>query len=176
MAKRSNFVRRARDFYPTPEAAVLPLFPHISKRTTFMEPCAGDGQLVDILSAHELLMAYDIEPKRDDILCRDALEYVPRILPCFFITNPPWPSPGSQGEPVISMAVHLSDMAPTWFLLSADFAHNKYFSKVADRCRKIVSVGRVSWMENGTGGKDNAAWYLFDKPSDAPTVFYGRSP
>ena len=93
-----------------------------------------------------------------------------------FITNPPWPAIGQHGEPTVGMALHLSDIAPTWLLLSADFAHNKYFSKLADRCHKIVSVGRVKWIEGTKGpGKDNCAWYLFDNVPHGGTLFYGRS-
>jgi hypothetical protein len=40
--------------------------------------------------------------------------------------------------------------------------------------RKIVSVGRVSWMENGVSGLDNCAWYLFNYEIDGPTIFYGK--
>ena len=41
-------------------------------------------------------------------------------------------------------------------------------------CRKIVSVGRVKWIENSSStGRDNAAWYLFENEAGA-TTFYGR--
>jgi len=32
----------------------------------------------------------------------------------------------------------------------------------------------VSWMENGTSGKDNCAWYLFKKEKAEKTEFVGR--
>jgi hypothetical protein len=80
------------------------------------------------------------------------------------------------GEPMLPPLMHLSSLAPTWLLLPADFAHNIYFHKVADRCRKIVSVGRVKWIPGTRGpGKDNAARYLFDEARDGRTHFYGRS-
>jgi hypothetical protein len=91
-----------------------------------------------------------------------------------FITNPPWPAIGKQGDPTIAMAIHLSNIAPTWFLLNADVIHNRYFSKVTDRCSKIVSVGRVSWMDNKIKGKENCAWMLFDKNYSGPIRFYPR--
>jgi hypothetical protein len=46
-----HFARRERDFYPTPAEAVVPLLPHLSPRTRFSEPCAGDGALIDHLTA-----------------------------------------------------------------------------------------------------------------------------
>jgi hypothetical protein len=46
---------------------------------------------------------------------------------------------------------------------------------VRSRLRKIVSIGRVKWIEDSAGsGKDNAAWYLFDAIKAGPTEFYGR--
>lgn len=175
MGKRSDFERRERDFYPTPYAAVTPLLPHLRPGTRFDEPCAGDGAIVRHLKRHNhLCVAWgDIEPRDPSIPPCSIFDVVDCEGTCF-ITNTPWPRPGQQGEPTTSMALHLSNIAPTWLLLSADFAHNKYFTKLAPRCHKIVSVGRVSWMENGVFGVDNCAWYLFDKHADA-TTFYGRT-
>ena len=39
-------------------------------------------------------------------------------------------------------------------------------------CNKIVSVGRIKWFGN-MAGKDNCAWYLFDKKVNN-TIFFGR--
>ena len=41
--------------------------------------------------------------------------------------------------------------------------------------RKIVSVGRVKWIEDSPfTGKDNCCWYLFDAREEAPAEFIGR--
>ena len=63
MGKRSVFDRRVKDFYPTPEAGVLPLLDHLMIGTRFYEPCAGDGQLIDHLErfGHICVGASDIE-------------------------------------------------------------------------------------------------------------------
>ena len=53
MGKRSNFERVERDFYPTPLPAVKALIPHIDFITNFIEPCAGDGSLVDHLESYD---------------------------------------------------------------------------------------------------------------------------
>lgn len=184
MGKRSTFERRERDFYPTPESAATPLFKHLNPHSIIHEPCAGDGALFRAWEKWQqelgnLGYGYavsDIAPRLRGIGAIDAMH-----LECcwgdIFVTNPPWPLPGQQGEPTVSIALHLSNLAPTWLLLSADFAHNGYFTKsgLADRCEKIVSVGRVSWMENGTAGKDNCAWYLFDAKHQGATQFVGRA-
>lgn len=174
MGKRSDFKRVERDFYPTPEAAVLPLLDHLEYDATYIEPCAGDGALIDVLDRMlNLLMAYDIEPKRPGILPRDALEYCPRLGVCwpdYFITNPPW-----DRKILHPLIEHLSDIAPTWLLFDADWVHTKQSAPFMPRLRKIVSVGRVKWIpDSKMTGKDNCAWHLFDKPSDDPTLFYGR--
>ena len=52
MGKRSEFERVPRDFYPTPYSAVEPLIAHLPEWYTFMEPCAGDGRLIDDLESN----------------------------------------------------------------------------------------------------------------------------
>ncbi len=173
MGKRSSFERKPRDFYPTPAAAVAPLLPHITDIKFFDEPCAGAGALIDILEATgaKCRTALDIEPMRDDIMRADALS----ISKCFsdaFITNPPW----DRGI-LHRLIVHLSALAPlTWLLFDADWVHTRQAIPYLDRCRKIVSVGRVKWIPNSKmTGKDNCAWHLFQSGArSAPIEFYGR--
>tara|TARA_R110000751_G_scaffold291435_1_gene398414 strand:+ start:231 stop:770 length:540 start_codon:yes stop_codon:yes gene_type:complete len=175
MGKRSNFKRIQRDFYPTPYEAVLPLIPHLPDKCLYDEPCCGDGDLIRHLTKHlhKCISSGDI---KDGWNATDT----EKCGGNYFITNPPWPAIGQQGEPTISIIKNLSSIAPTWLLLSADFAHNKYFSQVSKRCSKIVSVGRVRWIPDtsdrkSTPGKDNAAWYLFCIENQANTTFIGRA-
>lgn len=172
MGKRSSFERRERDFYPTPREAVLPLLPHLAPGTRFCEPCAGDGALVDHLTAagHLCLHASDIEPRRSDIREADALS-CPWTGVDTFITNPPW-----DRKVLHPLIVHLSDVAPTWLLFDADWIHTRQAVPFLPRLRRIVSVGRVRWIPDSPfTGKDNCAWHLFGKPAAAPAVFYGRA-
>src|SRR6476620_7032842 len=94
MSKRARFQheRNPRDFYPTPQEAVLPLLPYLPPRTRFVEPCAGAGDLIDHLKAagHVCVAAYDIEPQRDDIERRDAMTLDAVDPGITFITNLPW--------------------------------------------------------------------------------------
>lgn len=172
MGKRSDFTRRERDWYPTPLEAVLPLLYHLRPATRYCEPCAGDGALMDHLSAfgHLCARARDIEPQRDDIERKDALTTLTGNIDCF-ITNPPW-----DRRVLHPLITHLSDQAPTWLLFDADWMHTRQSAPFMNRLRKIVSVGRVKWIpDSKMTGKDNCAWHLFDKPSDQPAVFYGRT-
>ena len=179
MGKRSDFELRKHGAYDTPPEAVRGLLPHLGDRQRFFEPCAGQGMLIDALTdaGHACSGAIDIEPRRQDIVQGDVFKS--RFLPEngfeLFITNPPWPLPRSQGYPTVDIAQRLSELKPTWLLLSADFAHNAYFRVLSDRCQKIVSIGRVSWMGNGISGFENCAWYLFDITNERQTQFFSRA-
>jgi len=170
MAKRSDFKRVERDFYPTPKAAVLPLLPHLKANSKFFEPCAGDGRLIRHLEeeGHICKYACDIEPLDHRVCKRDALD-VKFVSADYVITNPPWNR--KILHPIIE---HYANMVPTWLLADADWAHTKQSSRYMSMCSKIVSIGRVKWIEDSKmTGKDNAAWYLFE-PDANPTIFVGR--
>lgn len=171
MGKRSTFERRERDFYRTPIDAVVPLLPHLGGPRRFVEPCAGDGALVRFLTlcGHVCVWAGDVEPQAPGICVADA-QTVALPPADLAITNPPW-----ARKLLHPTTVNLSDQMPTWLLFDADWAHTKQARPYLSRLRRIVSVGRVQWIE-GTGmtGKDNCAWHLFTTPSDEPTRFYGR--
>ena len=179
MGKRSDFVRVPRDYYPTPEEAVKPLIDHLPQvGFSFVEPCAGDGRLIDHIErltdyAGNCWMSFDIEPRRKDILQYDALEEpdpdcVMDIDYC--ITNPPW-----ERNFLHSFIDTWLSFMPLWLLFDADWMHTKQSSVLMTYCSKIVSVGRVKWIEGSKHtGKDNCAWYLFDQHHRGPTEFYGR--
>ena len=171
MGKRSDFLRRERDWYPTPYEAVAPLLPHLEPGATFDEPCAGDGALVDHLIKGGLNPAFisDIAPQAGGMVEYDVFKR-PFCTGHMFITNPPW------GWKILNpLITHLSSLAPTWLLLNADLMHNKRMGQHMKKCVKVVSVGRVSWMQNGKKGFENCAWYLFDETHMGPTEFHGRN-
>lgn len=174
MGKRSDFERIERDFYPTPRSAVLPLLSRLPIGSRFIEPCAGDGALIDVLREAGMICvgALDIAPQRSDIPQGNALAAKNCDGADFFVTNPPW-----DRTILHALIVHLSDMLPTWLLFDADWMHTQQASEFKDRCRAVVSVGRVRWIEGSDNdGKDNAAWYLFDRPKpDNETAFYWRA-
>lgn len=174
MTKRASgkFKRSKNDYYATPESAVLPLLPHLPEKTTFEEPCAGDGALIVHLEKHgyKCDRASDIKSRSHRAINMDAFE-TRFIHSDMFITNPPW-----SREILHPLIMHLSDIAPTWLLFDADWMHTKQAIPFQERCVKVVSVGRVSWLANGVSGFDNCAWYLFDKLNDQQTQFHWRLP
>jgi hypothetical protein len=179
MGKRSDYVRKPRDYYPTPLAAVVPLIAHLPSSFTFAEPCAGDGRLIKhihtLAPGSECSFASDIEPREndEDIEEFDAFDITEAQLvhTDIIITNPPW-----ERKILHPLIEQFSDLRPTWLLFDADWVHTiQSSSLVNSRLCKIVSIGRVKWIEDSAGsGKDNAAWYLFDAKKAGPTEFYGR--
>lgn len=176
MGKRSDYVKRPRDFYPTPYAAVEPLR-GLLQPFTFCEPCAGDGRLVthleDICGAL-CPLATDIEPQADWVMQFDALNLSGMdVENCdYIVTNPPYT--WSLLKPMMDLWIELR---PTLLLLPADFMHNKRMKTYINLCEWVQSVGRVKWIEDSKmSGVDNYAWYMFNKNKDVgePTHFYGR--
>lgn len=175
MGKNSNFERNPRDFYPTPYECVLPLLPHIIRpggvqQVQFIEPCAGDGRLVRHLKKHGLSCVYacDVEPKDDFIVERDVLFFEQEPFPAadLIITNPPW-----DRDLLHRMIELFRVQAPTWLLIDADYMFTKQAKPFMAYCSKVVSIGRVSWMGNGTDGKDNCCWYLFGDFETRPVLY-----
>lgn len=177
MAKRSSFKRNARDLYRTFDPrAVAPLLPFLRRGQTFIEPCAGYGDLTAQLAGVGLVCqrSFDIKPLADGIGKLDALQLTEDHCAgaSHIITNPPW-----DRKLLHPMIMRFSMLRPTWLLFDADWAHTQQSERFMPYCRTIVSVGRVRWMP-GTkqDGKDNAAWYLFGDYQLTPPAFYGRTP
>lgn len=173
MGKRSDFKRVERDFYPTPIEAVKPLLDHLTPSEGFVEPCAGNGDLINHLegAGHVCTYSSDIEP-RSFLTKVHSYEYLTDRM-CsgadYIITNPPW-----DRQILHTMIEHFRSLRPTWLLFDADWMHTKQSSEYMKYCRKIVSVGRVKWIpDSKMTGKDNCAWYLFEG-GECETTFYGR--
>jgi hypothetical protein len=177
LGKRSEFTRRERDYYPTPIEAVEPLIDHLPYSFDYVEPCAGDGRLIqhiyNLTNGHgDCLFASDIEPQSPNIMQNDALDlsFGEYGVMDFCITNPPW-----ERDFLHKFIAHWIDICPTWLLFDADWMHTKQSAALMTYCTRIVSVGRVKWIEGSKNtGKDNCAWYLFDRAGQQETKFFGR--
>ena len=167
MGKRSNFARRDRDSYNTPLGAVLPLLARLDPDVSFVEPCAGAGYLTRWLESagHTCLGEYDLPTD-----ARTARYDIPPGAA--FITNPPFWGRPADLHPLIC---NLSDQAPAWLLLPADWLHNQSSAPLMPRLRIVISVGRVKWLP-GTKhtSLDNVVWALFGAPSDQAVHCVGR--
>ncbi len=181
MGKRTNYERKPRDFYSTPVEAVKPLLESFSEDwegpLLFCEPCAGNGALVGHLEGSNPLvciLAMDIEPQQDWIVKGDAsLLKEEHLQNCdMIITNPPFS--WSLLKPLLDRWLPL---IPCALLLPADFMHNIRFQEYLKYCSKIISIGRVKWIEGSKmSGMENYCWYFFDphKTEEVCPVFEGR--
>jgi hypothetical protein len=167
MGKRSAFARIPQDAYATPLAGVEPLLPYLATATRFVEPCCGLGVLAGYLkrAGHVLVSAYDLPHDARTKRYPEANDGT------IFITNPPW-----SRSTLHLIIVNLSDQAPTWLLIDADWMHTRQSIPFMPRLRAVISVGRLKWIPDSPyTGKDNAAWHLFDRPDDRVTIrFIGR--
>lgn len=86
-----------------------------------------------------------------------------------FVTNLPW-----SREVLHPLIDHLSALLPLWTILDADYMHTKQGAPYIDKCRQIVSIGRVKWIEGSDGGgMENSCWYLFDAKHTGGPRFMG---
>lgn len=166
MGKRSDFERIEKDFYATiDDRAVKHLLPHIQDISSYVEPCCGEMHLVNMLkrlTPHLQCYEYSDIDNGQDALKIDK-EYL--LGADAIITNPPW------SRPILhQMIMHFKDFSPTWLLFDADWMHTKQAIPYLKYCTDIVSVGRLIWIKGTkTSGKDNCAWYRFDRKSNGIT-------
>lgn len=177
IGKRSNFERIERDFYPTPLAAVQPLIPHLYPHFNYCEPCAGDGSLIKHIKEltqdkNKCTQAFDIKPQHPDVDVGDILDMNLDDEIDYIITNPPWNR--KILHPILEKVREFD--CTTWLLFDADWAHTKQSIPYMDYCSKIVSVGRIKWIEGSKyTGKDNCCWYEFKPRVVLNTKFIKRT-
>lgn len=184
MGKRTPTDERAarkaknkHDLWPTPYHGVLPLLPHLEPRTRFLEPCAGDGRLIGYLQEHGHICegAWDIEPQDPCIRQYDSRHLFTAAPREKFkiITNPPW-----TREILHALIETFAPQHDTWLLFDADWAHTNQALPYLPFCARVVSAGRIRWLEGteadkGHSPKDNCAWYLFTGQRGPGPLFYG---
>lgn len=185
MGKRSEFERNDRDYYPTPAKAVLPLI-GIVDGAKFIEPCAGDGRLIEHIEHYvdgaRCVYASDIEPQpyetsihieEFNLFQADWNRIADRVEADMFITNPPWINDTKSGNLLFSIINVLSSVRPTWLLLNGNFAFNKRSAPYMRACSDIVPIGRLKWIEDSPhSGKEDCAWFRFDKTSNQTQMTY----
>lgn len=163
MGKRSDFKRRKNDAYFSPIKAMEPLLPYLPAKSTFIEPSAGDGRMVDFFESHghKCIDYFDIDPAREDVKEYDAFDYPVEGYAAadFVITNPAWSR--QLLHPMIEL---WASIRPSWLLFDASWANNKSSAiYIEEYCKKIVPIGRVKWIEDSKySGKDDVCWYLMD--------------
>lgn len=175
----TNFIRLENNFYCTfDEKAHHSLNNHLPKNSTFVEPCAGYGDLIDGLEkfGHKCIFASELidrpeSPKK--WLLKDALTLTENDVKDadFIITNPPW-----ERKILHLMIDHFRHLKPTWLIFEADWAHTKQSIPFMKYCSDIVSIGRMKWIRNSKhGGLKDCCWYKFNKLEQENIRFHIRN-
>jgi hypothetical protein len=178
-AGQSAFAKDALNRYDTIDPrAVAALLPHLAPRTRFIEPWAGKGDLVRQMSAagHTCIDAFDIAPRAPMIRQQDASTWQagPYTRRETIITNPPfdWPVVSALPANWADQVVH------SWLLLEASFMHTRRAGPLMQRCRKIVSIGRLKWAaDTEHASTKDYCWFQFGStasPGNTP-AFHGRA-
>ena len=180
MTKFESFEAQPRDFWRSTDPNTFPPLAPFVSGMTYAEPCYGVGDLERGLGGLGAIGVWysDIDPQVEGIGQRNALYLTKKDLRyCdYIITNPPFSWPMLQ--PLLE---HLPTLKPTWLLLPSDFMHNKQSRPYMDKCKYIVSVGRLFFHKAGESldikykrGTANNCWYLFtNEPQE--TRFRGWS-
>jgi hypothetical protein len=183
MGKRSNLKveDRPKDFWGTVDPdAIPPKFAEMIRGKTYAEPCYGNGDLEDLLmEVATCKWRSDVRETVGSSKVMDALDITKEDLKGIdvIITNPPF-----KWEWLQPLLNHLPTLKPTWFLLPADFMHNKRSSPYMERCAHVIAIRRLYWWldtgnlnQNGVKGKDNYCWYRFHESEwGYGTRFWGR--
>lgn len=163
MGKRSNFPKIPKDAYMTFDPrATRPLLDYITGSCiSYYEPCVGKGDLIRLLSAYQCMGSSDLEMDARTTQYNTQAEY--------FITNPPWTR--KILHPIIN---NLRMQLPTWLLFDAAWMFTAQSAPYMHYCKIVIAVGRLLWIPNTTmTGKDDCAWYLFDR-EPSQTIFIPR--
>jgi len=188
MGKRSNFDRKDKDFYETPQDAVEVLAQQYYSFSTdeldYFDPCYGGGAIergLDKFVLSVCLGRFELTPEdyprneghhiyRADATFHDYSANLRFKDIRYFITNPPW-----TRFLLHAIIDNLAGQKPTWLLFDADWMHTKQSAEYMKYCVKVVSIGRVKWFPDSKHtGKENCCWYLFDKNYTGATEFIGR--
>lgn len=171
MGKRSDFDKIPKDKYYTWDArAYAPMKGIFRKIDTFIEPCAGGGDMIRAL--HEIgpkcVYACDIEPtgeRAKDAFPIRQLSYEQIKLGVlqqadYIITNPPWTR--SAMHPFIEWCIQ--SRLPAWLLIDTNWASSKQARPLLAYCSDIVPTPRLKWIpDSKDSAKDDTAWYRFQE-------------
>jgi hypothetical protein len=159
-------------YYTFDPRAYEPMREIFSKIGTFIEPCAGGGDMiigVEVLGP-KCIYACDIEPddptwvpdeETDLNIVTGSYDGVPKKLlrkADYIITNPPW----TRADMHAFIQWCIESGVPAWLLLDSNWAWTKQARPFLTYCSDIVPTARLKWIP-GTkhAAKDDTSWYRF---------------
>ena len=178
----SEYARRQRDDYPTPDWVTETVIPHLKAMgaNTIWEPAAGEGGMADALvSAGFRVVSTDLK-NRIDFLDDKTWPNIAQRADAV-VTNPPYGIQGKTAEKFIEQALKLTKPCNgvVAMLLKIDFdsgsTRRRFFADCPAWARKLVLLKRILWFEsrNGMGPSENHAWYLWSwRHMGSPVIAY----
>lgn len=155
------------DFFPTPPECyeVLPRFINFGNITSFLEPCAGDGRILNWVaeltknnSPHCYCMGVDIQGDYGKV---DYLTYKSDYRFDLIVTNPPYSNALQFAAKMIRDARIVVSLMRLDFLGSQGrkdfFNQNPLYSL-------YVLTKRPSFTKNGKTDQYNYGWFVWCKP------------
>lgn len=185
--RNSEYERKERDLYETPEWVTEALLPHLSRwrRNAVWEPAAGTGKIARVLAKQfDTVFQWDIsgEGLASGGLVADFLDF--EEAPDEFeaiITNPPY----ELATEFCERALNLTEPngGAVAMLLRTDFDHARsrahLFRENPAFSKKVVLMRRIVWFVEDDGKPKaspsfNHAWYIWDhRHIGPPTIGYG---
>jgi hypothetical protein len=177
----SEYARRERDDYPTPDWVTKVVIPQLAAHKMVWEPAAGNGGMATALRAAGFeVAATDLSGSVNFL---DERTWPPEIGRCdTIVTNPPCGVQGKLAEQFIAQAPAFTKprLGAVAMLLKIDFdsgsTRRPFFAGCPAWAIKLVLTRRIMWFEstNGMGPSENHAWYIWSwQPHDGPRIFYG---
>jgi hypothetical protein len=181
-------VRRANDFYPTPEWATLELLKHVSIRGTVFECCVGDGAIARPLATdRSFVYTGDIDPQWNPQVLGDAndrefWESASRLIEAdmdipgidWIVTNPPFneastivPIAYNRAEKGIAMLLRLSFLEPVE-------ARGAWLTEHPPTC--LIILPRISFTGDGKTDSVTCAWMVWDKAATQQRIIVAENP
>lgn len=173
MGKRSDMDRIPKDkYYSFDPRAYEPMRAIFAKIGTFIEPCAGGGDLISGVQAlgPKCVYACDIEPDDPDgpvdpaivkMICKHSYEDLhPEYVQGadYIITNPSW----TRKDMHAFIRWCIASGVPAWLLLDSNWAWTKQARPFLTYCSDIVPTPRLKWIPNTDhAAKDDTSWYRF---------------
>ena len=190
----SDYNRKMRDFYATPNWVTEALVRHIQFRSPIWEPCCGDGAMSGILAAHGYeVVSTDVAdrgfgtPGVDFLTCHNVPQGCRSI-----VTNPPYGDTGSHAEQSRSPKAMLDFLRHALALTASVRGQLALLVRLqwiaGQRAAEVMSAApfaavlilrqRIRWFDMGestNAAQHHHAWVVFDHahpPGCPPTLLY----
>ena len=162
--------RRSNDFYPTPSWATEKLLERFPLAGVIGEPCAGAGDVANVLRRHGEVWTNDIDRTHQADSYYDLTDPASwaKLPNCdWIVTNPPFsiaaaivPAAYDKARLGLAMFLRLSYLEP---------CGNRAEWLKTHPLTKLIVLPRISFTGNGKSDSGTTAWMVWDKRDDAKT-------